>query len=44
MLFEERFGPASPAVVQRIEKSSPAEVEQWMRRILAATTAGDLLA
>jgi hypothetical protein len=43
MLFEERFGPASPAVMQRIENSSPAEVEHWMRRILTARSPEELL-
>jgi predicted transposase YdaD len=43
MLLEERFGPASPTVVQRIEESSSAEVEHWMRRILTARSPEDLL-
>ena len=42
MLFEERFGPASPAVMRRIENSSPAEVEHWMRRILTARSPEEL--
>src|SRR4030095_7150622 len=42
MVFEERFGPASPAVMQRIENSSPAEVEHWMRRILTARSPEEL--
>jgi hypothetical protein len=31
-------------MVQRIENSSPTEVDRWKRRILAAATLDDLLA
>ena len=43
-LIRQRFGSAPAALVQLIENSSATEVDQWMRRILAAATLDDLLA
>ncbi|HEU4418443.1 MAG TPA: hypothetical protein VFT55_05860, partial [Planctomycetota bacterium] len=43
-LIRQRFGSAPAALVQLIENSSATEVDQWMRRILAAATLEDLLA
>src|SRR4030095_2493819 len=44
IVFEKRLAPPPPAVVRLIETSRPGEFEHWVRRILAATTADDLLA
>jgi hypothetical protein len=44
IVFEKRLGPPPPAVVHLIENSRPDEFGHWVRRILAATTADDLLA
>ena len=42
-LIEQRFGKVPANVVQLIENAKANEIDQWMRRILAAATLDDLL-
>ncbi|HEU4417497.1 MAG TPA: hypothetical protein VFT55_01085 [Planctomycetota bacterium] len=42
-LIEQRFGTVPANVVQRVESVKANEIDQWMRRILAAATLDDLL-
>ena len=37
-LLERRFGPLPPAVTERLQKASPAELERWTDNILDART------
>ena len=42
-LIEQRFGKVPAEVVRRIKNTRAVEIDQWMRRILAAATLDDLL-
>ncbi|MEZ4299512.1 MAG: Rpn family recombination-promoting nuclease/putative transposase [Polyangiaceae bacterium] len=42
-LLQARFGPLSAAALARIEQATPAELEQWADRVLAAPSLADVL-
>lgn len=43
LLVQQRFGPLSDDLAQRLHQGTPADLERWMQRLLSAETASALL-